>query len=84
MAIPLTKLREYENKRVKMRFDDGYEYVATLLSATQDMDGSLHLVYEKVEWINDPSILENLKNKALYSEGEALASIEEVPSGVQV
>jgi hypothetical protein len=48
------------------------------------MDGSLHLVYEKVEWINDPSILENLKNKALYSEGEALASIEEVPSGVQV
>ena len=80
MPIPLSKLREYEDKRVRMRFDDGYEYIATLLSASQDMDGSLHVVYDKVEWANDPTALERLTGLVLNAEGESLVSIDETKS----
>jgi hypothetical protein len=77
MAIPLNTMREFQDKRVKMRFDDDFECVATLHSATQDMDGSLHLIYDKVEWASDPSTLEGLRDKNLYAPGESLVSIEE-------
>ena len=80
VPIPLSKLREYEDKRVRMRFDDGYEYIATLLSASQDMDGSLHVVYDKVEWANDPTALERLTGLVLNAEGESLVSIDETKS----
>ena len=70
-------MRECEDKSVRMRFDDGYECVATLVSATQDMDGSLHLVYEKVEWASDDRHLAYGGNTALYTPGEMLLSIEE-------
>jgi hypothetical protein len=79
MAIPLSTMKDLQDKCVRMRFDDGHECIATLLSASQDLDGSLHLIYDKVEWANDPCKLDNLKNKTLYSEGETLVSIEEVP-----
>jgi hypothetical protein len=78
MPIPLSKLRGYEDKRVRMRFDNDFECIATLISASQDMDGSLHLVYDKVEWANDAAAIERLKGLALYTEGEHLLSIEEV------
>lgn len=77
MPFSLSELREFQDKRVRMRFDDDREYVATFLSASQDMDGSLHLIYDKVEWTSDPAELEKLKDRALYTEGEHLLSIEE-------
>jgi hypothetical protein len=33
-----------EGRRVKMRFDDGHEVIALLLSATTETDGSQHLI----------------------------------------
>ncbi len=78
MPIPLSELLEFQDKRVRMRFDDDLECIATLLNASQDMDGSLHLVYDKVEWTSDPAELSKLKDRALYTEGEHLLSIEEV------
>ena len=83
MAIPLIRLREFEDKRVKMVFDDDHECIATLLSASQDMDGSLHLVYDKVEWANDPRELATAKDSTVYAEGEYLVSIEEVSTNSQ-
>jgi hypothetical protein len=78
MSISLSELREFQDKRVRMRFDDDVECIATLLNASQDMDGSLHLVYDKVEWANDPRELATAKDSTVYAEGESLVSIEEV------
>jgi hypothetical protein len=61
-----------------MRFDDDHECITTLLSASQDMDGSLHLIYDKVEWANDPRDLVDAKEATVYAEGESLVSIEEL------
>jgi hypothetical protein len=82
MPYTLSDLRAYEEKRVKMRFDDDIECVATLLSVSQDFDGSLHLVYDKVEWANDPRELATAKGATVYAEGEGLVSIEEFSSTV--
>jgi hypothetical protein len=71
MIVTLSKLREYEDKRVRMRFDDDFEYIATLVSASQDFDGSLHLVYDKVEWANNPIDLASSTDAAVYAEGES-------------
>ena len=80
MAIPLRTMQEFQDKRVRMRFDDDHECIATLLSASQDdMDGSLHLVYDRVEWANDPRELATAKDSTVYAEGESLVSIEEIP-----
>jgi hypothetical protein len=81
MPIPLSELREFQDKRVRMRFDDDLECIATLLNASQDMDGSLHLVYGRVEWANDPRELATAKDSTVYAEGESLLSIEEVTPG---
>jgi hypothetical protein len=80
MPYTLSSLRVYEDKRVKMRFDDEHECIATFLSASQDADGSLHLVYDKVEWANDPREMATAKDATVYAEGEALLSIEEIAS----
>jgi len=80
MPIPFSRMIECQDKRVRMRFDDDHECIATLLLATQDMDGSLHLVYDKVEWANDPRELATAKDSTVYAEGESLVSIEEVPA----
>ena len=66
-----------EDRRVKMRFDDGHEVVARLLSATEDIDGSQHLIYDKVEWANDPRELATATDSTIYAEGESLVYIEE-------
>jgi hypothetical protein len=61
-----------------MRFDDDYECVAVFISASQDFDGSLHVVYDKVEWSNDPRHLATTGNSAFHVPGEAVVSIEEM------
>jgi hypothetical protein len=80
MPFSLSALREFEDKRVRMRFDDDLECIATFLNASQDMDGSLHLVYDRVEWANDPRELATAKDSTVYAEGESLVSIEEMKS----
>jgi hypothetical protein len=62
-----------------MRFDDDMECIATLVSANQDVDGSLHLVYDGVEWANDPRELATAKDSTVYAEGESLVSIDILP-----
>ncbi len=81
MPISLSELLVFQDKRVRMRFDDDLECIATLLNASQDMDGSLHLVYERVEWANDPRELATAKDSRVYAEGESLLSIEEAMPG---
>jgi hypothetical protein len=80
MPIPLSQLREFQDQRVLMRFDDDHECMATLLNASQDMDGSLHLVYDKVEWANDPRELATSQASTVYAEGESLLHIERLAS----
>ena len=82
MPISFSRMRECQDKRVKMRFDDGIELVALLVSASKDMDGSLHLAYENVEWANDTQALTKMLGKVLYSPGESLVSIDEFPLSV--
>jgi hypothetical protein len=71
-------MRECQDKRVRLRFDDGYECIATLLSATQDMDGSLHLVYDRVEWEAGSRAMTHSQDATFYSLGEALVTIDEM------
>jgi hypothetical protein len=77
MPVAFSRMREFEDHRVKMRFDDGHEVIAHLLSAVEDMDGSHHLIYDRVEWANDPRELATAKDSTVYAEGESLIFIEE-------
>jgi hypothetical protein len=79
MPIPFSQMKEFEDKRVLMRFDDDHEVIAHLLSAIEDMDGSHHLVYERVEWANDPGEIARAEGATVYAEGESLMSIEDAP-----
>jgi hypothetical protein len=49
MATTFKEIRKLQGERVRMQFDDGREVVAVLLCATKDMDGSKHLIYDRVE-----------------------------------
>ena len=49
MAATFKEVRKFQSERVRMHFDDGREVVALLLCATKDIDGSKHLIYDKVE-----------------------------------
>jgi hypothetical protein len=49
MAATFKEVRKLQGERVRMYFDDGREVVAVLLCATKDIDGSKHLIYDKVE-----------------------------------
>jgi hypothetical protein len=49
MAPTFKEVRKLQGERVRMYFDDGREVVAVLLCATKDIDGSKHLIYDKVE-----------------------------------
>jgi hypothetical protein len=49
MAATFKEVRRLQGERVRMYFDDGREVVAQLLCATKDIDGSKHLIYDKVE-----------------------------------
>jgi hypothetical protein len=76
MAVPFDRMRQLQDQRVRMIFEGGYELVAFLLSATQDMDGSQHLIYDKVEWTTDPREFAREKDATFHAEGELLLSIE--------
>ena len=65
-------LRTLENHRVRMTLGDGQVLIATLLSITTDLDGSRHVVYDKVEWSALPH-LESTGN-AWYVAGEDVLS----------
>ena len=80
MPVPFSRMREFENQRVRMVFDDGLETVGFLLSAVEDMDGSQHLIYDKVEWATDLRELASAKDSTVYAEGESLVSIEPAES----
>ena len=82
MPIPLSDLLVLQDKRVRMRFDDDLECIATLLDVSEDIDGSLHLVYDRVEWANDPRELASAKDSTVYAEGESLLSIEEMKTTI--
>jgi hypothetical protein len=76
MPIEFSVLRELEDRRVRMRFDDGIEVIARLISATEDTNGSQHLIYDQVEWANDPRELATAKDSTVYAEAESLVGIE--------
>ena len=76
MSVEFSRMREFENQRVRMVFDDGLETVATLLSAVEDTDGDHHLIYENVEWANDPREFATAHDSSVYAEGASLISID--------
>ncbi len=65
-----------EGRRVKMRFDDGHEVIARLLSATTDIDGGQHLIYDQIEWSSQPNTYAEKEPSGFYAEGETLVSID--------
>ncbi len=62
-----------------MRFDDGHEVVALLLSATEDLDGSQHLIYDAVEWTNEAETYGGGLGTCYYADAGTLVSIR--PAG---
>lgn len=68
--------RALQDRQVRMRWSDGYEVIANLLSATTDIDGSAHVIYDQVVWSStgapDPYV-------CCYSEADTLVSIEPEP-----
>jgi hypothetical protein len=66
------KLRELQDRRVRMIFSDGQEVIATLHSVTVDLDGSRHLIYQKVEWSELPHF--EAEAGVYYAPGEELVS----------
>jgi hypothetical protein len=82
MAVPFSRMQELVDQRVRMVFRDQkgtQELIATLLFATEDMDGSQHLIYDKVEWTSVPPAFVSAKDSAFHTEGELLVSIEAAP-----
>ena len=79
MPILFSEVQAFENQRVYMRFDDDCEAIAFLLSVTEDTGGSMHLIYNNVEWASDPRDLFDAQDATVYAEGESLISIEEAP-----
>jgi hypothetical protein len=65
-------LRVLQDQRVRMTFSDGQVLTATLVSITTDLDGSRHVVYDKVAW-SDLSHPEG-EDGAYYTAGEGLVS----------
>jgi hypothetical protein len=55
-----------------MQFADHQEVVATLVSVTIDIDGSQHLIYDKIEWSRLPHV--DIGAGCCYASGEELVS----------
>ena len=79
MATSFRAAQDLAGGRVRMRFDDGHEVVATLLSATTDTDGSQHLIYDAIEWANQAETYGGGTGTCYYAEAGTLISIE--PAG---
>jgi hypothetical protein len=75
MTAAFKEIRKLQGERVRMKFDDGREVVAQLLCATRDMDGSKHLIYDKVE-SGQPADGGAEKTGCFYADAKTLVSIE--------
>ncbi len=79
MTHDLSTLQQLHDRRVRMRFDDGHEVVALLLSASEDGVGSQHLLYNAVEQTNQAETYGGGPSTCYYAEARTLVSIE--PAG---
>ncbi len=75
MTASFKEVRKLQGERVRMRFDDGREVVAQLLCASRDMDGSRHLIFDKVESAL-PADNPNQTFGCFYADAKSLVSIE--------
>ena len=71
-------LRGLEDRRVRMTFSDGQVVVATLVSATVDLDESCHVVYENVG-SSIPHPYSERSDHTWYASGESLLACAECP-----
>ena len=76
MATTFKEVRKFQSERVRMHFDDGREVVALLLCATKDIDGSKHLIYDKVESGSGAETGGTGAIGCFYSDARSLVSIE--------
>lgn len=74
--VNFKEVRKLQGERVRMQFDDGREVAATLLCATKDMDGSKHLIYDKVESVSGSEISVSGATGCFYADANTLVSIE--------
>jgi len=79
MAATFKEIRKLQGERVRMYFDDGREVVALLLCATKDIDGSKHLIYDKVE-LGLPAGADPTPSGCLYADAKTLVKIEHADS----
>ncbi len=76
MAAPFKEVRKLQGERVRMYFDDGREVVAELLCATKDINGSKHLIYDKVESDEGAEIVGDGARNCRYADARTLLHIE--------
>jgi hypothetical protein len=76
MAATFKEVRKLQGERVRMCFDDGREVVAQLLCATKDIDGSRHLIYDKVESGEGAAIVGDGASGCCYANAKSLVHIE--------
>jgi hypothetical protein len=76
MAATFKEVRKLQGERVRMYFDDGREVVAELLCATKDIDGSKHLIYDKVESGEGAQIVGDGASGCCYADAKTLVYIE--------
>ena len=74
--VNFKEVRKLQGERVRMQFDDGHEVTATLLCATKDMDGSKHLIYDKVEAVSGSETSISGATSCFYADANTLVSIE--------
>ncbi len=70
------EVRKLQGERVRMQFDDGREVVAILLCATKDIDGTKHLIYDKVESAPSGETCVSESTGCFYADANALVNIE--------
>jgi hypothetical protein len=79
MPATLKQVRKLEGEQVRMCFDDGREELAVLLCATRDMDGSEHLIYERIDpGTADKGAAPAAPPRCEYANARSLLSIERV------
>jgi len=80
MAATFKEVRKLQGERVRMYFDDGRQVVAVLLCATKDIDGSKHLIYDKVE-SGEGSEVAGDGRGCCYADAKSLLRIEPADGG---
>jgi hypothetical protein len=76
MAPTFKEVRKFQGERVRMYFDDGRVVVAELLCATKDINGSKHLIYDKVESGAGAEIVGDGASGSCYADAKTLLHIE--------